>query len=395
MGRTINTRKSNYTIGFVCEGEKSEPYFLDHLVKAIGVDNYNVDIHPEPKEEEAATPNPQTGRKRKQNTRQPKNTSPVDTLISAFHHHKQPTGWVLAGEELLYTCNEVWVLFDKDGHPDRENAFKNIVRIRAKHPNYNVVFSSRCFEFYMLMHYEFNTTKFEKCEGTDVNNCINAYARSKSPQYWNKSKTSQVYAHCRNIWWGILNAFHVKWFSLITDPAKEVHERNPYLNIYQLTLRLMNMGCLEPFEDPLIWDKGKGTYHLLTRDGNVLHFECHSIAPLNSVTMEVYNLLTEEEISNAGDEDKHFLAGAHEKRIVTINLKDGDVADVDLQQFGLNSQTVYGVIEWNNIQYFIAPICSDLSQLSKSVYDRQRISWVDIGILKQTYEVCRKENDGE
>ena len=50
--------------------------------------------------------------------------------------------------------DEVWVFFDKDGHPKAKEAFEmaRITEIDGK--KINIAFSSRCFEYYLLLHFE-------------------------------------------------------------------------------------------------------------------------------------------------------------------------------------------------------------------------------------------------
>lgn len=407
MARNIDTRTSRYTIGFVCEGEKSEPFFIKRLHASLKTDSFGILVHPKTQEELREEQEEMSEHNaRKEGTKQVKNQRIPDPLLHFYNGVKQPTNWVLAGEELLDTCNEVWVLFDKDGHADAPNAFKEIERIRKVHPNFNVVFSSRCFEYYMLMHYEYSTKAYEKAECNHKNKrktveercctdhpspnacdgslCINGHARANA--YWKESKNELVYDVCRNLWWGVLNSFHVKWHSLLLNRTQKIYDRNPYLNIYHLTLRMLGMGSLEPFEPAIIKDLGNGTYHLLSRRGNNLHIECHSPIPIHNVELHEYRLLTDAELKENGTYDMHIRDCLIQTHIITLNLSQGQSIDIDISQYGLNAMTKYGIIEWDKILYFIAPILAPIT-ISQTEYDAQRIEHVDSKLLKHEYNV--------
>ena len=71
--------------------------------------------------------------------------------------------------------DEVWVFFDKDGHPKAKEAFEmaRITEIDGK--KINIAFSSRCFEYYLLLHFEPLYRAFEKSECNGKN-----YSKGKS-----------------------------------------------------------------------------------------------------------------------------------------------------------------------------------------------------------------------
>lgn len=400
--RNVDTRTSKYTIGFVCEGEKSEPFFIRRLHATLQNDSFNIDVHPLAQEELRL--NQTTTNVRREGTRLVNNRTMPDPLLKSYYGKPQPTNWVLAGEELLDTCNEVWVLFDKDGHPDMQNAFTEIDRIRQTQSNYNVVFSSRCFEYYILMHYEYSTMPYAKAECNHKENgktifencctpnatsnacdgelCINGHARLC--KYWTDSKNHYVYDICRNLWWGILNSFHVKWNSLLSNRTQKIYDRNPYLNIYHLTLRMIGMGCLEPFEPPIIRELGNGTHHTLNRNGDNLHIECHSPIPIRNIELQEYRLLTDAELQAKGKKDLHIQDCLVQTHTIMLNLSKGQTIDINLIQYGLNAIDKYGIIEWDNIKYFVAPILKHI-MISQVEYNAQRVEHVDSILLKQKY----------
>ena len=81
-----------------------------------------------------------------------------------FFPGEQPLNWVKGGIDNLKVYDEVWVFFDKDGHPKAKEAFEmaRITEIDGK--KINIAFSSRCFEYYLLLHFELIYRAFEKSE---------------------------------------------------------------------------------------------------------------------------------------------------------------------------------------------------------------------------------------
>ena len=67
----------------------------------------------------------------------------------------QPLNWVRAGQENLDTFDEVWCIFDKDGHPRQKEAFELADKIKTEGKNLNIALSSRCIEYYFLLHFEY------------------------------------------------------------------------------------------------------------------------------------------------------------------------------------------------------------------------------------------------
>ena len=57
-----------------------------------------------------------------------------------------------------------WAVFDHDDHPDRKNAMRYAQEMHVK-----VAFSSRCFEEWLLVHFERNPMAFKTSECKDVN----------------------------------------------------------------------------------------------------------------------------------------------------------------------------------------------------------------------------------
>lgn len=249
--------KTNYTILLICEGENTEPLIFNSIRDRIYGGEYAIDakikIVPEPKVEEnppVAQQNIHKKKRKKRKLRPAKGEEPK--IIKGV----PPLKWVLAGQEELKdgTYDEVWVVFDNDDHPAKEEAFEKAKEtINGKFVN--IAFSSRSIEYYFLIHFERTYYHFPKTDckenrisikcGTNshVNDCkgkicINGYARIN--KYWDdsKGKKSSFDLIENKLVTGFQNAAWIRYKSDIHEGKKKIFNRNPYLTIDFLIKRL-------------------------------------------------------------------------------------------------------------------------------------------------------------
>lgn len=294
MGRQINPKTCPYTICLVCEGEKTEPYFFINLVKDFGTVSYVLYTDPQVMPTERAGV---SGRAVRHLSLRGDGNTPKEA------RSPYPLNFVEVGIRYLdsHIFNEVWVVYDKDNHPAHADAWSSVINYRRDNTRkLNLVFSSRCIEYYFLEHFEYINRPFEQCEckafdpskkkqvvqnccRTDRHHlplamacdgehdpvCINGYARHRG--YWTEGvgKSSDVYDCIGNLWVGIFNAHRLKWESLHNMPFESpIYERNPYLNTYRLTLRLCQMASLE-HGDVITDNRANGTI-TIERNGDIL-----------------------------------------------------------------------------------------------------------------------------
>lgn len=155
------------TILIVCEGERTEPDYFEKIrnnIISINEDIY-IKIDPIPKnekdeQERIELENQRQGRK----SRQIKNTHIQFTELEVEDEYlTQPVFYVRKAQLGLVDSvyDEVWAVYDKDGHAAHEQAFdlaKNIIEEKKV----NVAFNSIAFEYWILLHFESNSTSFEK-----------------------------------------------------------------------------------------------------------------------------------------------------------------------------------------------------------------------------------------
>lgn len=252
-------RRENIVI--LCEGTKTEyQYFCsirDYLTKTNS--NRFSDIKVVPVESEMAIP----PTKRKRRTLKP-STNGLDLSICYYCLQEEsaqlygaysayPTRFVRETKLYMDRYNYItgWAVYDHDDHPDRANAAR-----LANQWGVKVAFSSRCFEQWLLSHFERNSTIFRTSEckteegkdrrcGTGVANdchgqvCIGGRLREMGylPDY-EKNHASHLFedytlprlSQC---------LVNVAWLNNI-ETGVPYYNRTRYTNIGNLVLFLLN-----------------------------------------------------------------------------------------------------------------------------------------------------------
>lgn len=307
----------------ICEGKHTEPNFFEAMIEWLKEEeriHFGVRILPKPtitpKDDELDLNRGVAPRKK----RTPKNDTPEQQELenkSPFPG-APPLNWVEAGIEQLHTYDEVWTIFDKDEHPKTKEAIRKAKKTKVNGKKVKVAFSSRCFEYYLLLHFEQIYKAFEKaeCNGKRYSNdgqssktvsyhcmtsravegkachgdkCINGYARLK--EYWTESKRSDsTFPLVKDkLWTGVCNAHAIRWKSNLLLPDTTFYTRNPYVDTDKLICRLMGYKTIEHKESHLT-NSGRD-YYRIERKENLITFTLESdttmIIPAESI--RVYN----------------------------------------------------------------------------------------------------------
>lgn len=268
MSRSSKIRLFKEAMLLICEGTKTEPNFFaafrDDKDKCRVKGEITIQPKPSLAHEDIVV------QQNRGNTVRQKRA-----LKSAGVHEQpivfpgaQPLNWVTAGINSLDTFEEVWCIFDKDDHPTRKDAFELAESQQRLGKNIRIAFSSRCIEFYFLLHFEYLYKAFEKSECNGKENgktrsyhcclpnavkgkacqgdcCTNGYARTKG--YWTDSKSDySLYPILKDrLFYAIRNAELVRRESLRKEnPAIPFYDRNPYVTTDRLISRLMGFAIL-------------------------------------------------------------------------------------------------------------------------------------------------------
>jgi hypothetical protein len=247
-----------YSILIICEGENTEPLFFNSIRDEIKNKTYNVDafvrILPEPKTtakaDEKVTESIHKKIRKKRELR--KSIGEVPEILDG----EPPLRWVKTGIRELKdgTYDEVWVVFDHDNHPAREQAFKEADTL-VNGKRVNIAYSSRSFEYFLLLNFERIYRKFTKTDckidhkqiscGTNENPndcggmiCLNGYGRSKG--YWKDTKIDvSVFPLIKErLIFGFENSAWLRFLSDHIETNVPIYDRNPYVSTDILVKRL-------------------------------------------------------------------------------------------------------------------------------------------------------------
>jgi hypothetical protein len=262
-------KTSKYSILIICEGEKTEPQFFDSIRDAVingiyYIGDVRIKIKPEPEEDEEDKEevNVQSEHKAIREKRQTRKATVGDEPDQ--EKIPLPLKWVREGQIELEegTYNEVWTVFDHDNHPARKEAFDEADKI-INGSKVHIAFSSHCFEYYLLLHFEKVYKQFKTSECRDKNNdnaakrkkpidcgtdkhkddchgvlCIGGYARLKN--YWINSKddnsTFELIKETIEI--GFENSAWLRYISDLKENEKQFYDRNPYITTDSIVKRL-------------------------------------------------------------------------------------------------------------------------------------------------------------
>jgi hypothetical protein len=145
----------------VCEGDRSEPNYFHKLREQIldkCADNTSIKILPIPPEEQIEEDLNNFKVRKAGKKRQLIDISTIENNQIEDEYKAQPICYVRKAQlEQLQSkglYDEIWVVYDKDGHPKQFEAFE----LSKKEDDYgkiiNIAFSSISFEVWILMHFE-------------------------------------------------------------------------------------------------------------------------------------------------------------------------------------------------------------------------------------------------
>ena len=301
-------RHCNHVIRIICEGEKTEPLFFTALceryVTTKGIDARTVPQAPVTDEtEELSTERGSYKGKKRQVKQLPAEDAPV---ISGA----PPLKWVVYARRLLSEgVDEAWAVYDKDKHPKHKEAIEEAEKI-VNGKRVGIAFTSRSFEYYLLLHFEYLFREFQETEcgervggkkkifrcGTDTfpdkdchgDKCINGYARMHG--YWEESKTSQsMFPLIENrLKKGIINGCRLRAESDAVT-KEPMYNRNPYTTADLLVGRLMGIETINYGSTYSYIETGNNLS--IVRSGSTLTVknELSKIAILNDGFFQIYN----------------------------------------------------------------------------------------------------------
>ena len=190
--------KAGKFIRILCEGEITEPNYFRGIIKANRISSARV--------------------------MKPKDNSPFGIVKAAKEEVKKARKAKIPNKEI-----KVWAVFDMDGHPNIENAFT-----MAHDNNINIAFSSTCFEFWILLHYDKINKPFGPCDD------IIKYIKNKYDQDYLKKNdhyaqlASKIPIAIENNEWLL-----EKHWKYELEKGIEPFKLNPYTDVFELVKFLL------------------------------------------------------------------------------------------------------------------------------------------------------------
>jgi len=338
------THQTNKTILIVCEGENTEPSYFesikDFIIDKLKVIPLNekpkirIRISPIPKREKDEIFTLRKGAKKRELKKLNKEEEDLLKTFEVEEEYKtQPVRYVREAQMGLEnnSYDEVWAVFDKNGHPKHKEAFELAAK-RINNKIVNIAFNSVSFEQWILLHFEQNSTSFNKsqckedgavincgskshakdCNGTL---CICGYLIVKGYSSKTLSKKKFLFQELPVVKTAIDNSV---WLRNNSNNAMPIYEINPFTSLDRLVFRLINL----PID--FIWFDDK-KYH-----NNDISFTINRIK--NIVSIRIKNLKPVRQILHAGLFGLFNSSGLFypfgEKRLLDI---DEELIKIDLQ----------------------------------------------------------------
>ncbi len=244
-------RKIPQMLVILCEGEKTEPYYLNQLKKYVGdrTPFDKIEIYPEIEKQAVKHTGKEIRPVKKlkggKNNIRPYYIVKTEETIDDYNKFKSfPLR--LVREAFLFKqedgFTDAWVVFDKDGHPNAQESFSY-----ANEKDIHIAFSARSLEEWFLCHFERNTRAFSQticpqCESflhgigdaeTHCNgsNCLIGWLLGRFMHNYKKnSEDIFVKYSVHNMRTAFINA---SW-TRSRSSEKKIWEQNPYTDFDRL-----------------------------------------------------------------------------------------------------------------------------------------------------------------
>lgn len=280
-------KKFRRTLLIVCEGSETEPDYFNYL-KNIALDKEiwsSISIYPIPEQEEGVTYQPNKRKKRKFNS-----STEEDNRFKAYlediyetteahqlyeHNKSQPSRYVKEAQERMKEegFNEAWAVFDQDLGVDKDsqqlkkafNLQNTPVNILGHNCYAQIAFSSRSFEYWVILHFlriilaydetecketinghdEFfdcgkkDSTHLKNCNGRI---CLIGYIRAYLYPHFEKKLTLQdLRFFFPKTNFAIENASWLRFQMRKQFPKSPIYELNPYTNVDELVKSILGI----------------------------------------------------------------------------------------------------------------------------------------------------------
>lgn len=204
LSRKIQTRESYDSVLIVCEGKKTEPYYIDELRKYFQLSQANVVIDPN------------------------SDSSPISVVEYALKLAKEAIK-----QKNPYT--RVYCVMDRDRHHTFTQAMSKIAGYNSTVTTADTIISIPCFEYWILMHYEATTSIFGASGGSPCDDLIRTKLKNYIPSYSKADRTKSKELIETKLDTAIKNS------KTTTKVAKSSGTNNPSTQMHELVEYLKNL----------------------------------------------------------------------------------------------------------------------------------------------------------
>lgn len=186
----------------VCEGAKTEPNYLKELMRSLNLTSVNVEVY---------------GREC--------DSSPVSVVNFAKNLYDKDRDY-----------DRVYCVFDLDSHQSYNQALEKIRNMRLKKGHsMNAITSIPCFEFWLLLHFQYTTGKFPKTGNKSACDTLISKLKKHIPNYQKRSEG--IFTKTKGkLPTAIANAKKVEKYHRTSDT-----DNHPSTKVYQLVEYLQEL----------------------------------------------------------------------------------------------------------------------------------------------------------
>ena len=196
------------TFRIFCEGEKTEPYYINGYVSHNYSDKKNIILVEDTN----------------------KNT-PVQLVEAAVKSKAEGI-----------KCDVYWVVFDREAVTKYPHKLHAKAKALAKRHNIEIAFSNVCFEFWLLLHFQYTAACYESCDDLLRKSNLKSFLKGSGIQDYDKGYAFLFDALKGNVEDAIRHSTLVKKNALETAGYGKTSpwHLNPYTDVHELIIDIGN-----------------------------------------------------------------------------------------------------------------------------------------------------------
>ena len=148
-------------------------------------------------------------------------------IIIEQPNDSSPLGLLYAARQTKLPMDEIWLVFDCDQHPHKQETFKG-----AAEDGVAVAYSSISFETWILLHFPYSTRSYGSCD--ELVKVLDRYYPNGYDKAMNNLFEETAGADYSRLLTAISNARRLDREMLNVNAGKAIYELNQYTNVHEL-----------------------------------------------------------------------------------------------------------------------------------------------------------------